>query len=188
MKIQQYKYFDNVLKNGEFTDERCQVCATKENCLEGEYFDQDYDVISVCLECLNKGLITVNIPQFIKDRIYSQIENNLHGKSKENIEKTTNVLIEMLSKTPPVPWVQYNDWPVCCNDFARYLGEWNKDDIINKAPDGDGKKYLLSILDDFTKSKVDNIDILWEDIGKYTAVFAFECIECSKKIAICQSY
>ncbi|MCK4261153.1 MAG: CbrC family protein [Halanaerobiales bacterium] len=188
MKISQYKYFDNVLKNAEFTEEKCQVCSTEKKCLEGEYFDQGSEVTSVCLECLNKGMITVDIPQFIKDRIYLHIEGNLVSKSKEEIEKLSTQLIETLSKTPPVPWIQYNDWPVCCCNFAKYLGEWNREDINNNSTDGDGKKYLMSILDDFTKSKVDDIDILWDDIGQYTAVFVFECIECSKRIAVCQSY
>lgn len=145
MKILQYKYLGNVLKNAEYTEEKCQICSSENNCLEGEYFDLGSDVTSVCLECLNKGIVTVDIPEFISDRIYSHLEDKLVLKSKEVIEKMTNQLIETLGKTPPVPWIQYNDWPVCCCDFTKYLGEWSRADINNNSIDGDGKKYLMSI-------------------------------------------
>lgn len=180
--MSQYRYFDNVFKNAEFTNEKCQVCSTGKNCLEGEYFDRSA-VTSVCLDCLDKGLINVNIPQYLKERIYSHIQGNFVNRN-EQIEG----LIKSLSKTPPVAWIQYNDWPVCCCDFTKYLGEWNRDDFDNNSPDENGKYYLMSMLDGFAKGKVKDIDILWDDIGQYTAVFVFECLECSKRIAICQSY
>ena len=137
--MSQYRYFDNVFKNAKFTNEKCQVCSTSKNCLEGEYFDQGSAVTSVCLDCLDKGLINVNIPQYLKERIYSHIQGN---------------------------FVNRND---------------------NNSPDKNGKYYLMSMLDGFAKGKVKDIDILWDDIAQYTAVFVFECLECSKRIAIYQS-
>ena len=36
-----YKYFDNVKKNAVFTEQACQFCGSKNDCLEGVYFDKN---------------------------------------------------------------------------------------------------------------------------------------------------
>jgi uncharacterized protein CbrC (UPF0167 family) len=169
-----FKYFDDPLKNAEFIDEEeCQSCGASNHCLEGEYFDLDEEVISVCLDCLQQGIIKVNIPNYIKERVVDL------GKEEKVAE---------LEKTPPVPWIQYNDWPVCCNDFTKYIGEWDRSVFEKHSNDGDGLNYLLNILEQSSKEKIKNVKVFWEDIGHYTAIFVFECLHCSKKIAIPQSY
>ncbi|API94380.1 hypothetical protein BKP57_20600 [Virgibacillus sp. 6R] len=84
--------------------------------------------------------------------------------------------------------MQYNDWPVCCGDYTKYIGEWEREDFEKNSKDGNGLNYLLSILDQSTKDKIENVNNFWEDIGQYTAIFVFECLNCSKRIAVPQSY
>jgi uncharacterized protein CbrC (UPF0167 family) len=167
-----FKYFSNPLKYAEFTDVKCQSCGTTQNCLEGEYFDRGDDVVSVCLNCLNQGVIVVDLPEYIKDRIH-----------QDKTEKLTR-----LERTPPVPWIQYNDWPVCCDDFMCYIGEWEQKEFDENSENGNGKEYLISLLDENIKNRVDDINVLWDDLGEYTALFVFECIHCKRKKGIPQSY
>ena len=183
-----FKYFMNPEANAEFTEENCQFCGTKEKCLEGEYFDREDEVTSVCLDCLVKGETTVQIPQYLKDRLYTHLKNTFKEKSSEELKELFESTISELEKNPPVPWIQYNDWPVCDGDFMRYVGEWKQEDFNNVSQNGNGKDYILSILDDFTKSRIDDIDVFWNDIGNYTAVFVFMCIHCNKIIGVAQSY
>lgn len=188
MSVPVFKYFKNPEKNAVLAKTNCQSCDTSENCLEGEYFDQGGNIDSVCFDCLSKGKITVNIPDYIRNRIINHLnEMDIESKESSNEEKAKN-LVDELSKTPPVPWIQYNDWPVCCNDFERYIGEWDKLDIIKNAPDENTRDYLMSILDNFSKEKIKDYDLFWDDIGNGTVIFVFECVHCSKIIAICQSY
>jgi uncharacterized protein CbrC (UPF0167 family) len=172
-----YKYFENPLQNAAFTDQKCQICGSHEYCLEGVYFDRGDEVESVCLSCLQAGKVTVNVPDHVKQKISS-----VHD------EKSANESIETLRRTPPVPWIQYNDWVVCCGDFGRYIGEWNRDKFNQESPDGDGMKYLMSLLDEFSLSRVQNPELLWNSIGATTAVFVFECLSCGKRTAVVQSY
>jgi uncharacterized protein CbrC (UPF0167 family) len=172
-----FKYFDDPHSNAEFTDHVCQVCGSKEHCLEGEYFDRGDEVVSVCLSCLQQGKVTVNIPDFIKRKIESVQD------SKETIKS-----IDALSKTPPVPWIQYNDWAVCCGEFGRYIGEWSADKLMQQSQDGDGMMYLMSILDEFSAEKVQNPELFWQTVGRNTSIFMFECLSCNKRIAVAQSY
>lgn len=185
MNSPKFKYFDNVLENAEFTDIPCEICGSQKNCLEGLYFECD-DINSACIDCLSKGKIKVNITEFIKERIIAHLKEN--NKNEDEIERKVKMLVDELERTPPVPWIQYNDWPICCNDFTKYLGEWGKEDIIRNSHDKNEKEHLISILDDFSKSRIDNLDCFWDEIGDDVAIFVFKCIYCSKLIAVWQSY
>lgn len=188
MENYNFKYFRNVKNNAVFTNEKCQFCGSTENCLEGEYFDSDSDIVSVCIDCLSKGKISVNITEYLRTKLIEHLKETRGNRNMDQVEERAIELISELSKNPPVPWIQYNDWPVSCGEFCIYVGEWDKEEFIRQAPDGNGKQYVMSILDDFSRSKIVDIDIFWNDIGRNTAVFIFECTNCSKRIAICQSY
>lgn len=168
-----FKYFDNPLENAEFIDEKCQSCGSEENCLEGVYFNEHDDVVSVCLSCLKEGLIRVDIPDYIRKEI----------KGSDKFDK-----IDELERTPPVPWIQYNEWPVCCNDFTKYIGEWGRGRLIKESQDGNGLNYLLSILLQDIKERIVNEKNFWSEIGNLIAIYVFECQTCSKRIAVSQSY
>ena len=71
-----YKYFSDVKKNADFTEEPCQFCGTKEDCLEGMYFEQS-DITSVCLSCLDEKKIGVDIPDYIQNRIKNNVSSKI---------------------------------------------------------------------------------------------------------------
>lgn len=188
MKNLNYEYYRDVLKNAKFTKEKCQICSSEENCLEGIYFEQGSQLKSVCLNCLNEGKIKVDIPTYLRDKLYESIKNNDINKDKKAIELKANKLIEKLEKTPPVPWIQSNDWPVCCGDFLKFIGEWEQENFNEKAENGIGKEKFEALLDENTRKKIDNIDMVWEDLESETVAFVFRCNHCNKYIVVCQSY
>lgn len=165
-----YEYFKNVEKDAIFTEEKCQFCGSKNNCLEGVYFERP-NLKSVCLSCFQKKVIAVDIPQYLRIRVH------------DNMEK-----INKLGYTPPVPWVQYNDWQVCCDDFMQYQGEWTQEDFIRESNDGNGIEYFKSLLDEDFIKQINDIDILFNDLGDDTVAFVFSCRVCDKKKVVCQSY
>ena len=63
-----YKYFDNVKKNAVFTEQACQFCGSKNDCLEGVYFEKN-NIESVCVECLAQSKTSVYIPDEIQSKI-----------------------------------------------------------------------------------------------------------------------
>lgn len=170
--MENYKYFENVKKNGYFTDVPCQFCGSKEYCLDGVFFEREDDFESICIDCFDKRKINVNILEYIKNRVM------------ENREQK----VDELQYCPPVPWIQNNDWPVCCDDYMVFIGEWEQDDFRKYSSDGDGKLLLKEMLLDELKDKVESYDVLWEDIGYETAAFVFKCPKCGKKVVVCQDY
>ncbi|NRY60177.1 CbrC family protein [Clostridium beijerinckii] len=184
-----FKYFTNVQRNARFIDEPCDNCGSTNLCLNGIYFDHyDEEVEAVCLECLTKGNIVVEIPSEVSEKIYNEISINYPDGSEDELKKRVNEIIEELSKTPPVPWVQSNDWQVCCGNFMTYLGELGRDDLDSMATDGDGKALLLNLIDEETKNRIDDLECLWNELGDYAVAYHFKCMKCGKQIVVIQSY
>ena len=104
-------------------------------------------------------------------------------KLKKQNEKVTE-----LSFCPPVPWIQNNDWPVCCDDYMTYIGEWEREDFIKNSTNGDGLSLLKELLIDELKNNVESYEALWTGLGYETAAFVFKCSKCGNKVVVCQDY
>lgn len=169
--MNRFKYYSNPETNAVFTNRLCRFCSSSRECLEGVYFDVP-GIDSVCLECLEQKKVSVPVPQYVK----------------QQIRQNEPVKTALLMQTPPVPWVQYNDWPVCCDDYMQYIGEWTREDFQNEALNGDGIGLLRAILRDDLAAQTDDFEVLWDSIGDDTAVFVFRCLVCGKLIAVCQNY
>ena len=169
--MNKYKYFENVKENAYFTEAPCQFCGATENCLDGAFFERD-DIESICLNCFEKKQVEVDVPDYIR--------NNIKNDSEKKFGE--------LRFTPPVPWIQNNDWPVCCDDYMVFIGEWEQDDFIKASENNDGKALLKKLLHKDLIELVENWDALWDDIGYETAAFVFKCPYCGKIVVICQDY
>ena len=166
-----YKYFENAKENAYMTDTPCQFCGTTENCLDGVFIEGDEDYESVCLNCYDAKKAPSKIPPFVAEKV-----NNDPQKIKD------------LSDCPPVPWIQSNEWPVCCGDFGVFIGEWSNTDFDNNSEDGNGFGFLQVILADDQKPRVESFENLWNDISFEAAAFVFRCPHCGKLTAVCQYY
>lgn len=169
--MKNYRYFSDVEKNAYFTNIPCQFCGNDENCLDGVFFEKT-DAVSICLNCFDKKIISVEVPDYIKARI----------KNKADIK------FNLLQFNPPVPWIQNNDWPVCCDDYMIYIGEWQQEDFNNYSKTNDGKESFKKLISPEIFNKVENFEALWNDLGNETAAFAFKCSYCNKITVICQDY
>ena len=181
-----YKYFEDPLKYANFIDRPCEKCGSDKNCLDTIYFDYSSDDIeSVCMDCLDQGKALVKIPSYIYQRISDEVRRYLGSDSEEKIKEQINLIINELERTPPVQWIQNNDWQMCCGDAMKYLGEWTREDLDTMSESKDGKKYLDSIL-----VKDGNVDVveIWDDIGDYVAIFVFKCNHCNRLVATWQCF
>ena len=178
-------YKRQVLNNAIFTDEKCEICGGEEFCLDGVYFEYNQDISSVCLKCLRAGKMVVDIPQYLIDRITSEVSKIYE---KDEVEKRIGIIVDELRRTPPVPWIQNNNWQICCGDFMEYIGEWDKEEIIINSQKENSRDYLMSIMEESFRNRIDDVNYFWEEIGYDVAVFIFKCINCSKYTAVWQSY
>ena len=169
--MHKYKYFNNVKRDAAFSENPCQFCGSTQDCLEGVFFGR-LDIESVCLECFAEKRAYVEIPAYVQRRV------------KVNSSRKINDLMF----TPPIPWVQHNDWPVCCDDFMQYIGEWEQEEFDGFSNDKKGIVLLEELLAEVTRSRVDDITVLWDDLGYDTVAYVFKCPQCGKMLVVCQSY
>lgn len=169
--MKNYKYFENAEKNAYFTEVPCQFCGSDKFCLDAVFFERD-DIESICLDCFDKKENNVEIPDYIRIKVKKDSEHKF----------------EMLKFTPPVPWIQINEWPACCDDYLVYIGEWGQEEFNNSSQDKDGKSFLKRHMDDEQIARVESFDVLWNELGNETVAFVFRCSHCKRKVVICQDY
>lgn len=176
-----FKYFTTPKKKASFISLPCECCDGTEYCLDGRYFGQEAKTKSVCVFCLAEGKKRVYIPDYIK----SKLRNHLHeihiDKTESQIEQIALAEINELEKTPPVPWLTENEWPVANGDFARYEYQMGKGLFFG------GKEDLFRSLEGIEKIK--DKDKLWKEVGEKITIFGFSVIATEKytEIVIAQS-
>jgi hypothetical protein len=181
-----FEYFPDYRQWAKFTDEPCNGCG-QADCLEGIYFGGPSSLTSVCLECLVAGRISVQIPSHVKATLEKSIQETFPDQSLDQLQQLISERLDKLSMTPPVPWIQYNEWPVCEGNFCRYIGEWDQLHLTKDAPQNNGLQYLMSLLTD--PETIGHPDDLWASIeSEISVVFMFECLESSRRIAVIQSF
>lgn len=182
-----FAYFPDYLKWAKFVSDDCD-CPDGSPCLEGVYFGDPDIEDPVCLSDLVAGSIRVDIPDYLVDELRKSVKKVNPKWSKKQIDDRVEQAVDSLSRTPAVPWIQENEWPVHCGDFCRYLGEWDQARLTEAAPDGKGLAFLWSILPSAAQARRDR-DELWEELGnEWAAVYVFECLTCGRLMAVEQSY
>jgi uncharacterized protein CbrC (UPF0167 family) len=174
--MSEFRLFYDVAMNAVFTDKPCEE-GHLPPFLDAEYFDGGYEDEGVCLECLRSGSKKVSMNTYIKAKI------------KICAGESAALIINELEQTPPVPWIQYNDWPLCCGDAMQYRGEHSRqsifiDDELKGFPDN-----LWIIADEHTRKQAVDHGSLEASIRRgMTVCFIFRCMKCGRYQAVCQSY
>ena len=129
----------------------------------------------------------VSIPDYLIARLNQSVQIAHPTWTSEQISGHVSTRLEALSRTPPIPWVQNNDWVICGDDFAYYLGERTQEDLNAMAPDGNGLAYLAQLIDaPETVGKWQNV---WDAIeAEWTTVFLFLCPQTGAYHAVMQSF
>lgn len=95
-------------------------------------------------------------------------------QSKTNQKLIRDGAVEELRNTPNIITWNEISWPVCCRDFMVYLGNWAPKDFTEHAPDRDGKRLFLEIIET-------EYHRIWpSDIQKEWSIccYVFQCLHC----------
>jgi hypothetical protein len=184
----EFKYFPEYEKWAVFTNEKC-ICPDDLPCLEPIHFDDPDIEDPVCLDQLVNGQVRVDIPAYLQKRLLDSILKTHPSWSGDQTRNFAAQVVDTLSRTPPIPWIQNNDWPVCCGDFCCYLGEWSQEQLTESSSEGNGSSFLWGILADYRRNRRDAPGDIWQEIESgWTTIYVFRCFDCNKLIAVDQSY
>ena len=85
-------------------------------------------------------------------------------------------LLELV-RTPTYLSIQGDRWQFCCRCPMTFIGEWDRDDFDQNAPNGDGKALFEEIVQH-------TVDGLWEDeLHDETGIYVFRCKQCGRLTA-----
>lgn len=177
----EFKYFTLPKEEAEYTDIPCECCGTTDYCLDGQYFGDGFKVKSVCVFCLKEGKKRVLVPDNIQMKLLKHLRELYPDKPEAELKKEALAKIDELERTPPVPWLTKNEWPVANGDFARY------EHIMDQELFYKGKDYFYSTVEEIDKIK--DKEKLWDEVGKKITVFGFTVIGAQKvtRISVPQS-
>jgi uncharacterized protein CbrC (UPF0167 family) len=168
----EFKYFTLPKEKATYVDIPCECCGTAGYCLDGQYFGEGAKVKSVCVFCLKEGKKRVLVPDSIQMKLLTHLQELYPDKPDVELKKEALAKIDELERTPPVPWLTKNEWPVGNGDFTRYKYPMNQDMFY------EGKEYFYSVVQGIEQIK--DKEKLWDEIGKRITVFGFSVIGTEK--------
>ena len=177
----EFKYYALPKNEAEYTDIPCECCGTTDYCLDGRYFGNGVRVKSVCVFCLKEGKKRVVVPDNIQMKLLKHLQDLHPDKPEAELKKEALAKIDELERTPPVPWLTKNEWPVANGDFARY--EYPVDqDLFDEE-----KEYFYSVVQGI--EKITDKEKLWDEMDKKITIFGFSVIGSKKftRISVPQS-
>lgn len=82
-------------------------------------------------------------------------------------------LLELV-RTPSYSTLQGERWQFCCKHPMVFVGAWTRPQLTARAPDGNGKALLASVLGE-------DVPGLWEDqLHDTTGIYVFSCRSCQR--------
>lgn len=143
-------------------------------------FDEDYDdPPPVCVEDFLRGRARAAIPAWIQRELADHV--TIAHPEWDDQRKAAYVAThtDELSHTPPVPWLQENEWPVCADDYAQFDGELTRE-RLQKRYGGlkEAKAALRKIFEDLRpawQQSDESLDAWWQRLGGLLRIYAFRC-------------
>lgn len=172
----------------------CDLCGRVRPGYAGPFYGQGNEDF-VCEECLIAGRLaergmTTNTGDAVALR--EQLAVLSPESESERLEELVRErTAELEERTPHIVSWQDWAWPAHCGDYARFEGEVGQPDLIQLAPDGDGRRFFLDHLYDFREGTDPGT---WETIrpdsptdmaiSYSTAVYLFRCLHCGEHLRV----
>ena len=145
-----------------------------------------------CLDCLKNGVYRfahyTELGSIRKNGFNQHVPGN-PTLSEEIVFKTfplpsgfSEGSIDQLSRTPPTPYWQEENWLIHCNDFMVFQGIWEPEDFEKNSNDGHGvtlfKEMVGDSWDTYIGTDVDNPYL--SDLLEGWLMRSFKCKHCTK--------
>lgn len=169
------------------SEERCAFCGAN-RILTGAVEAPSGELTEACLTCFLAGKAVAGEPDTVGDLAKNVAAAHPDWTPDECATYIAERRTE-LSRTPPVPWIQENEWPVCGDDFAVYLGEWTQERLIAETGSEAAARAKVEALarQTFVNISDESLAIAWQGLVNWWAVFAFRCAGEDREILVVQT-
>src|SRR5258708_18957204 len=148
-----FKYFPDFAKEAAFDAKGCAFCS-RVPALDGAWFqfDDDYDdPPPVCIDDLLADKARVDIPRRLQQRLARAVHARHADWEEQRVAAYVATHTAALAHTPPVPWIQENEWPICAEDYAIYVGQLTRNKLTerygcSRAPNAGVRTTIWAVL------------------------------------------
>ncbi|RIV26397.1 hypothetical protein D2Q93_04295 [Alicyclobacillaceae bacterium I2511] len=184
-----YRYFRHPYQFSTYTDNlsTCELCGQYRTGYMGEFYGLE-EMEFVCEECLINGKLGENgftTNEGDKGSLVRQLQG-FGVLSNEEIEMLAQkCTVDLEQRTPFIPTYQHLFVPAHCGDYCCYLKQAGQSDFNELSPDGEGKRFLSSMIDDHI-----DVGYLWSSMRSDSpqnaelttpiGVYLFQCIHCGR--------
>ncbi|QGJ70886.1 Hypothetical protein PBC10988_25850 [Planctomycetales bacterium 10988] len=126
-----FRYIDDsILPHYVEKEKHCQVCEQEKPqyqiYIDIEFEDSVEQYFSACAECIRKIPLRYFSPKD-DEGIIQQLVNQHHPKGTKSASQRFAMMVNICDeyrRTPRLPnFIQHDDWPHCCGDFAEFIGD-----------------------------------------------------------------
>jgi uncharacterized protein CbrC (UPF0167 family) len=178
---------ENGLDANDREDQPCRACAAIISFPEVS----DTEILT-CYSCLRAGRAALTkdteLGMISWEQSYEGLTNGRPGLSNPAFELVATdsdwirarvpqeFMFELL-RTPTYSTIQGDCWQFCCKHPMIFVGQWNRSDFNQRAPNGKGEAFFRQIVQDIVPG-------LWEDqLHDETGIYVFRCSQCSRLTA-----
>lgn len=179
--MSRFRYFPSFPDGACLAAGSCYFCG-RTPALDGVWldFDEDFDdPPPVCVEDLVADRARVAVPAWVQEALARGVRERHPEWDAERRSRYTAERTDELAHTPPVPWIQENEWPVCADDYATYLGQLTREGLEQRyGGSAGGKVALRQIMQEERPNwKLDDaaLEDWWPRLGGFLHVYAFDC-------------
>ena len=150
------------------------------------------DEIKACYACLRVGNAAITkdteLGMISWEQAFAGVTHGRPGLERTDFELVPKqddwvgarlpqeTMFELL-RTPTYSSIQGERWQFCCRRPMVFVGEWSREEFDRHAPDGDGRRCFVEIVQDIVPG-------LWEDqLHDITGVYVFRCPSCERVTA-----
>ena len=177
--MSQFRYFPTFPEHADLRDRPCVYCGRAPSIPGVRLNSGPESSQPACADCLAIGKAAVKIPKWVITDLERAVSTTHPDWSVDRQATYVAERIDELAHTPPIPWLQNNEWPVCGDDFAVYEGELTRENLEQRTGDLErAKDTLHSILSQTVPNWEQDAQALegeWSELGNYLAIFAFQC-------------
>lgn len=176
-----FRYFPGFPQGAAFDAKACHFCG-KHPALDGAWldFDEDYDdPPPVCTEDLIADKARVAIPRWITLELTNRVAAHHSNWNAEHVARYVAERTHELAHTPPIPWLQENEWPLCSDDFATYSGQLTREVLTTRAGNAAAAQADLRAIMAQERPQwtldAQHLDAWWQRLGDFLRIYEFRC-------------
>ncbi len=186
-----FKYFPDFAKEAAFDAKGCAFCS-RVPALDGAWlqFDDDYDdPPPVCIDDLLADKARVDIPRRLQQRLALAVHARHADWEEQRVATYVATHTAELAHTPPVPWIQENEWPICAEDYAIYVGQLTRNKLTerygsSRAAKASLRTIMRTLRPKWEVDKAKHLEAWWDALGDFLCIYSFRCDEGTEVVVL----